>query len=80
MYTKDALNFFGGSKSRLAAAAGVRTPSVYKWGLLVPEAHAARLQSASDGELTYDTRIYDAHRKAKRNGDPNHENQTPAHS
>ncbi|KAA5936463.1 transcriptional regulator [Pantoea sp. Bo_2] len=79
MYTKDALNYFGGSKSRLAAAAGVKTPSVYKWGTLVPEGRAARLQSASNGVLIYDTSIYDAHSKFKRNGDPIYENQTRAH-
>ena len=73
MYTKDALRFFG-TKSKLAAAAGVKLPSVYKWGELVPEARATRLQTASKGQLVYDVKIYDMHAKAKRTGKLNHEN------
>lgn len=73
MYTRDALIFFG-SKSKLAAAAGVKLHSVYKWGELVPEARASRLQTASEGALLYDTALYDAHAKAKRNGELKHEN------
>lgn len=75
MLTKDALQFFG-SKTKLAAAAGVRLPSIYKWGDLVPEARAGRLQSASKGQLKYEPEIYDLHAKAKRNGELNHENQS----
>lgn len=74
MFTKDALHFFG-SKTKLATAAGVRLPSIYKWGELVPEARARRLQIASDGKLEYDPKIYDLHGRAKREGELNHENQ-----
>ena len=73
MYTKDALQFFG-TKTNLARAAGVRISSLYKWGDLVPEGRATRLQTASGGELQYDPSIYDAHAKAKRNGKLKHEN------
>ncbi|WP_227507422.1 Cro/CI family transcriptional regulator, partial [Klebsiella michiganensis] len=45
MYKSDALSFFG-TKTRLAKAAGVRLSSIYKWGELVPEGRAARLQAA----------------------------------
>ncbi|WP_410009773.1 Cro/CI family transcriptional regulator [Pantoea agglomerans] len=79
MYKQDAINFFG-TRGRVAEAAGVLPSAVSQWGKLVPEARAARLQSASNGALNYDTSIYDAHRKSKRNGDPIHENQTRAHS
>ncbi|MBD8129021.1 transcriptional regulator [Pantoea agglomerans] len=75
MYTRDALKFFG-SKSKLASAAGVKLPSIYKWGELVPEGRAMRLQTASDGSLVYDPRCYDSHAKAKREGELNHENQS----
>lgn len=74
MLTKDALQFFG-SKTKLASAAGVRLPSVYKWGALVPEARASRLQSASNGVLQYDPAIYDQH-KENRKKVLNHENHT----
>ncbi|HEY4437650.1 MAG TPA: Cro/CI family transcriptional regulator [Lelliottia sp.] len=75
MFTKEALEYFG-SKTKLALAAGVRTPSVYKWGELVPEGRAGRLQAASQGLLKYDPEIYDRHAKAKREGELNHENQS----
>ncbi|OAT17844.1 putative cell division regulator [Buttiauxella gaviniae ATCC 51604] len=65
MLTCDALNFFG-TKTKLAKAAGVELQSLYKWGELVPEARAHRLEEASGGALHYDKDIYDQHRKAKR--------------
>ncbi|EMN1953036.1 Cro/CI family transcriptional regulator [Citrobacter koseri] len=75
MLTKDALRFFG-SKTKLALAAGVKLPSIYKWGALVPEGRASRLQEASNGSLRYDKNIYDQYRNAKRAGELNHENQS----
>lgn len=75
MYTRDALRFFG-SKSKLALAAGVKLPSIYKWGDLVPEGRAMRLQTASSGNLVYDPTFYDNHAKAKREGELNNENQS----
>ena len=76
MFTSEALAFFDNDKRRLAKAAGVRTPTVYKWGTLVPEGRASRLQKASGGILQYDPEIYDRHAKAKREGELNHENQS----
>ncbi|MBC0852603.1 MULTISPECIES: Cro/CI family transcriptional regulator [Pantoea] len=73
MFKTQAIDFFG-SKSKLAKAAGVRLPSIYKWGELVPEGRASRLQAASGGVLKYDPAIYDQH-KAKRLKELNHENQ-----
>lgn len=74
MFTKDAVTFFG-SKSRLATAAGVRLPSLYKWGELVPEGRAMRLQTASGGVLVYDPAVYDQH-KQDRKEVLSHENQS----
>ncbi|MDT7494656.1 Cro/CI family transcriptional regulator [Citrobacter koseri] len=75
MLTKDALRFFG-SKTKLALAAGVKLPSIYKWGELVPEGRATRLQKASGGALRYDPEVYDLHAREKRSGELNHENQS----
>lgn len=74
MLKTDALLHFG-SKTNLAKAAGIRLSSLYKWGYLVPEARAMRLQDASGGELHYDPKVYDEYRKAKRGGRLIHENQ-----
>ena len=73
MFKNDAIIFFG-SKAKLATAAGVSRASVSAWGELVPEGRASRLVLASDGQLTYDPQMYDAHRKAKRKGKLKHEN------
>lgn len=74
MLTSQAMAFFG-SKSRLASAAGVRLQSLYKWGELVPEGRAMRLQTASGGALVYDPAIYDQHKRTRKYGLKN-ENQT----
>ncbi|ELQ5980670.1 Cro/CI family transcriptional regulator [Cronobacter malonaticus] len=65
MRKEDAINFFG-NKTKLAAAAGVKAPSVCSWGELVPEGRAMRLQEASEGKLKYDPKVYDAYRQIKR--------------
>lgn len=70
MFTCEALTFFG-SKTKLARAAGVELQSIYKWGPLVPEARAHRLEEASEGALQYDKNVYDEHRKTKRIGKEN---------
>lgn len=75
MFTVEAIRFFG-SKSKLAEAAGVSRASVSAWGKLVPEGRASRLVLASGGELVYHPKIYDEHRKAKREEKLNHENHT----
>ncbi|ASG88436.1 Cro/CI family transcriptional regulator [Salmonella enterica] len=74
MLTKDALNFFG-TKTRLAREAGVRLQSLYKWGELVPEGRAMRLQTASGGALVYDPALYDQHKQTRKEA-LNHENQS----
>ncbi|EMX9856456.1 Cro/CI family transcriptional regulator [Klebsiella pasteurii] len=57
MLTTDAIKYFG-SKRKLAEAAGVKAPTVYAWGRLVPEGKAARLSLMTDGELVYDPKAY----------------------
>jgi prolyl-tRNA editing enzyme YbaK/EbsC (Cys-tRNA(Pro) deacylase) len=57
MLTSEAIKHFG-SKRKLAEAAGVKTPTVYAWGELVPEGRAARLSIITDGELKYDPDVY----------------------
>ncbi|EAU1439460.1 transcriptional regulator [Salmonella enterica subsp. enterica] len=70
MLTSDALKYFG-SKSAIAKAAGIELPSFYKWGTLVPEGRARRLEEASGGVLIYDKDVYDRYRHAKRLGKQN---------
>ncbi|ELY2555340.1 transcriptional regulator [Cronobacter sakazakii] len=74
MYKAEALSYFG-TKTNLARAAGVRLASIYKWGDLVPEGRAVRLQIASQGALKYDPAIYEKHDKEKHTVLPNHRNQ-----
>lgn len=57
MLTTDAIKHFG-NKRKLAEAAGVKTPTVYAWGALVPEGRAARLALITDGALVYDPKDY----------------------
>lgn len=57
MYTKDAIAYFK-TKAALAKAAGVRKPTVYAWGELVPEGRAARLAEITNGALKYDRFLY----------------------
>ncbi|AYO37408.1 Cro/CI family transcriptional regulator [Serratia sp. P2ACOL2] len=57
MYTKDAIAYFK-TKAALAKAAGVKKPTVYAWGELVPEGRAARLERLTDGALKYDLSLY----------------------
>ncbi|WP_208951691.1 Cro/CI family transcriptional regulator [Rahnella sp. ChDrAdgB13] len=75
MFKEDAVRFFNNNQALLAKAAGVSSQAVSQWGDLVPEGRTARLVAASGGALVYDSAVYDAHRKAKREGELNHENQ-----
>lgn len=74
MYKTEAIRFFG-TKTKLAKAAGVKIQSIYKWGDLVPERRALRLELASAGKLKYHPELYGAELSKKLNGDLIHENQ-----
>lgn len=66
MLTSDAIKHFG-SKRKLAEAAGVKAPTVYAWGELVPEGKAARLARLTDNVLKYDPELY-ANRGSSQHG------------
>ncbi|EAY0927122.1 Cro/CI family transcriptional regulator [Salmonella enterica] len=66
MLTEKAINYFG-SKRKLADAAGVKAPTVYAWGELVPEGKAARLSLITEGELKYDPEVYKKRNRATDN-------------
>ncbi|TKI02569.1 Cro/CI family transcriptional regulator [Martelella alba] len=57
MLTDDAIKYFG-NKAKLAEAAGVSQPAVSRWGKLVPEKRAARLERLTSGALKYDLDVY----------------------
>ncbi|HBR7624666.1 TPA: Cro/CI family transcriptional regulator [Klebsiella pneumoniae] len=57
MLKEDALAFFGNA-TKLAHAAGVSLPAVSRWGEVIPERRAARLDRATKGALKYDPVFY----------------------
>ena len=84
MRITDAIKFFG-SKTKLAAVAGVSQSAVSRWveAGFIPSGSAAVLSSASHGALPFDREFYKRikkermhKRKAKREGELNHENQS----
>ncbi|RNM07734.1 MULTISPECIES: Cro/CI family transcriptional regulator [Dickeya] len=60
MFKNDAIKFFG-SKTKLAIAAGVSQASVSRWGDVIPERRAARLDRVTNGALRYDPDLYQRH-------------------
>jgi hypothetical protein len=63
MRTDQAIQHFG-TKSALAKALRIRTPSIYSWGELVPLGRAYELQDLTAGALKVDRALYDKDRKA----------------
>lgn len=60
MLVKDALDYFGGSKAKMAAAAGSNYSAVYnQWGEVVPWSSAWLLQVNTKGALKVDLSYYD---------------------
>jgi hypothetical protein len=57
MFTKDALAFFGGSRSALAAALKIRPESTYDWGERVPDLRQLQLEIYSAGRLQAEDRL-----------------------
>lgn len=74
MYTENVIVFFR-SKSAVARALGISSVAVTRWGTLVPEKRAARLERMTGGVLKYDPLIYDQF-KTNRKKVLNHENQS----
>lgn len=50
MKTNDAIAYYGG-KTQLAAALGIKTPSIYDWGDIVPEKRQYQLERLTNGAL-----------------------------
>jgi hypothetical protein len=57
MTTFEAIEFFG-SKPALAAALGLKTPSIYEWGELPPPLRQIQLEMLTDGKLKADPSCY----------------------
>lgn len=70
MLKSAAIKHFG-TRSRIAAIAGIDPSAVSQWKELVPERCAQRLSDASNGALIYDKDVYDRYRQAKRLGKQN---------
>jgi len=51
MKTEDAIKYFGG-KAKLAAALGIKTPSLYSWGKTVPFPRQKQIEDISGGKLS----------------------------
>lgn len=64
MNTVAVIQFFG-SKSAAARALEISQVAVTRWGELVPEKRAVRIERLTGGVLKYDPAIYDQHRKFK---------------
>jgi transcriptional repressor of cell division inhibition gene dicB len=58
MRTCDAIKYFGDEKA-LAAALGIKAPSIYGWGETVPKLRQLQLEKITDGKLKADEGILD---------------------
>ncbi|EAA2042152.1 transcriptional regulator [Salmonella enterica] len=76
MLKSAAIKHFG-TRSRIAAIAGIDPSAVSQWKELVPERCAQRLADASGGVLVYDPAVYDQHKQDRKEA-LNHENQSVA--
>jgi DNA-binding transcriptional regulator YdaS (Cro superfamily) len=57
MRTEQAVEYFG-SQAAIAAALEISRAAVSKWGDVVPEGSAYKLESLTDGELKVDRDLY----------------------
>lgn len=53
MKTQDAITHFGNA-SKLAAALGIKAPSVYGWGVAVPKQRQYEIERITNGKLKAD--------------------------
>jgi DNA-binding transcriptional regulator YdaS (Cro superfamily) len=58
MLTKDVLDFFGGSRKKIADTLGIKRASVYQWGDQVPPLRAAQLHRITLGKLCFEPEEY----------------------
>jgi DNA-binding transcriptional regulator YdaS (Cro superfamily) len=75
MFTRNVVEFFG-SKTAIARALGISQVAVTRWGDVVPERRAARLERLTGGVLKYDPSVYEKQDKERWEGQLNHENQS----
>ncbi|ABS46694.1 MULTISPECIES: Cro/CI family transcriptional regulator [Yersinia pseudotuberculosis complex] len=57
MKKKDVVKFFGGVVNT-AIALGIKHPAVCRWGEIIPEKQAMRIERITHGELRYDPAMY----------------------
>lgn len=62
MLTKDALDYFDGNRSALAAALNIQPESTYDWGEKVPDLRQLQLEMYSKGALRAESRLKPAPR------------------
>ncbi|EPJ9743122.1 Cro/CI family transcriptional regulator [Klebsiella oxytoca] len=75
MKTEQVIAFFG-TKTAVAKALGISQVAVTRWGDVVPEKRAARLEHISDGSLIYDPSFYESQDRESRKQGLNNENHT----
>ncbi|CNK98652.1 Cro/CI family transcriptional regulator [Yersinia aldovae] len=57
MNKKDVVKFFGGVVNT-ATALGIKHPAVCRWGAIIPEKQAMKIERMTHGELKYDPAMY----------------------
>ena len=68
MKTDQVIAFYG-TKTAIAKVLGISQVAVTRWGEVVPEKRAARLERLSGGKLIYDPMVYDQHKQSKKRRD-----------
>ncbi|MCJ4718365.1 Cro/CI family transcriptional regulator [Klebsiella pneumoniae] len=64
MKTETVIRFFG-TKTAVARALGISQVAVTRWGTVVPEKRAARLEHVTAGALKYDPTFYEEQKTSK---------------
>lgn len=75
MKTEQVIAFFG-TKTAVAKVLGISQVAVTRWGDIVPEKRAARLEHISGGSLTYDPDFYERQDRVTRKQGLTNENHT----
>ncbi|MCS3433677.1 Cro/CI family transcriptional regulator [Klebsiella sp. BIGb0407] len=57
MFKTDVVNHFGGV-AKTAVALGISHPAVCRWGVIIPERQALRIEKLTRSKLQYDQRLY----------------------
>lgn len=63
MRTETVIQFFG-TKTAIARTLGISQVAVTRWGDIVPEKRAARLERLTNGALVYDPQSYQSPAKS----------------